>query len=157
MIRAAAWLIAAGLHVAVPFGGVLAYNLLDRELPPVQGRTCWGWAWIEQLNPLSLAQGATETEVDALFGVRSARTEKLQRDRCVRYEYSPRLSYTVLFRRGVAESMWLTEEGFVPHLCEAILDRRVKVAARRWYPSEATRASIGCDITLRGPSACAWE
>jgi hypothetical protein len=99
---------------------------------------------IERLNPLSLAQGATEAEVDALFGVRPTRVTRQQPSWCVRYQYSSGLSYTLLFRQDAVDSMWLTEGAFVPYLCEGILVRTVNAPLRSWYPSEAPRYTRGC-------------
>ena len=135
MLRPLAWLTAVALHVAVPVLAVLGYAFADSELPPEAFRRTICVSPLEQLNPLSLAQGATEVEVDALFGVRSARVAPKQSSWCVRYQYSSGLSYTLLFQQGVVESMWLTEGVFVPYLCEGILVRTVNAPVRPWYLS----------------------
>ena len=144
MLRALAWFIAAALHLAAPAVAILGYAFADSALPPEPFRHIICVFPIDQLNPLSLAQGATEPEVDALFGVRSTQARRQQPDWCVRYQYSPSLSYTLLFRHGAVDSMWLTEGAFVPYLCEGILVKSVHVPLRSWYPSEAPRYTTRC-------------
>jgi hypothetical protein len=106
-----------------------------------------------RLNPLSLVQGATEREVDALFGASSAEAAHRQQDFCVRYQFLPQLSYTLLFRHRVAESIWLTEGDFVPYLCDGILVRTIRVLPKPWYPSQAPRngRSSGCYVGDAAP------
>jgi len=156
MIRFVAWSIAVLLHFGLPIVGGLGWVFAASDLPEVPR---WGHGDVfvfpmERFNPLSLVQGSTEAEVDILFGLRPAQGEQHREDRCVRYEFRPRLSYTLLFRHGLAESMWLTEEGFVPYLCEGILVRSVKVTARPWYPTEAPRHSSACGCPQQRSSTC---
>ena len=70
MRRSIAWFTAAAFHLAALMVAVLGYAFAEGELPPEPFRGVICVFPIEQLNPLSLAQGATEPEVDSLFGVR---------------------------------------------------------------------------------------
>jgi hypothetical protein len=99
MRRSIGWLIAIALHVAVPVVAVLGYAFAEAELPPQALRRTICVFPIEQFNPLSLAQGATEAEADALFGVSSTPAPRPEHAFCVRYQYSSSLSYTLFFRR----------------------------------------------------------
>ena len=149
MTRAAAWLIAAVLHVVLPLGAAVRYAFVEPELPPEFFRgDIFLIPAIESFNPVSLAQGATESEVDLLFGAPLGQKAYGVRDSCVRYQYSPHLSYMLLFRHGTVETIWLTEDASVPHPCEGMVARTVEVAPRPWYPSEVPR-----DTEERG---CAW-
>ena len=154
MLRPLAWFTAVALHVAVPVAALLGYAFADSELPAEAFRGTICVFPIEQLNPLSLAQGATEAEVDALFGVRPTRVARQQPSWCVRYRYSSRLSYTLLFRHDAVDSMWLTEGAFVPYLCEGILVRTASAPFRSWYPSEAPRYTRGCGCASGDMSPC---
>ncbi len=142
MIRAAAWLVASGIHLGVPIGGFIAYALVN-SLPPERIGGDPFFPPRLQLNPLSLVQGASEAEVDALFRVSPGRSQS-SRTRCVRYQYSPRLSYVVLFQHGVVETMWLEEGGFTPYPCEGILSRTVHVRLQPWLPAEPPRPDREC-------------
>ena len=156
MIRSVAWSIAVLLHCGLPVVGGLGWAFAASglpEVPPWRHVDIFVFA-TDFFNPLSLAQGSTEAEVDVLFGVRPAPSEVHLEDRCVRYEFRPHLSYTLLFRRGVADSIWLTEDGFVPYLCDGILVRSVKVGARPWYPTEAPRQSAQCGCPPQRSSTC---
>jgi len=154
MRRSIPWFTAAALHVAAPVVAVLGYAFAEAELPPEPFRGVICVFPIEQLNPLSLAQGATESEVDALFGVRSTPAPRQQHDWCVKYQYSRSLSYTLLFRQGTVDSMWLTEGVFVPYLCEGIVVRTVRVPLRSWYPSEASRQTRECGCSPSDLAPC---
>jgi hypothetical protein len=154
MRRSIGWLIAIALHVAVPVVAVLGYAFAEAELPPEGLRRTICVFPIQQLNPLSLAQGATEVEADALFGVSSTPAPRPKQAWCVRYQYSSRLSYTLLFRRGAVDSMWLTEGEFVPYSCEGIVVRTVRVVARSWYPSEAPTRASACGCSAADLSPC---
>jgi hypothetical protein len=142
VIRAIAWLIAIGIHVTLPVGGFVVYAL-GESLPPLPIGGDVFFPPPMQLNPLSLAQGATEAEVDTLFGVRSGSFRRLHHT-CVGYQYSPRLSYVMLFREGVVQTMWLAEDGVTPYLCEGILTRTVQVRPRPWLPPELPRPASEC-------------
>jgi hypothetical protein len=154
MRRSIAWFTAAALHVVALVVAVLGYAFADAESPREPFRRVICFFPIEQLNPLSLAQGATEPEVDALFGVRSTSTPRQQSDWCARYQYSDSLSYTLLVRNGAVDSMWLTEGAFVPYLCEGIVAKTVGVPARSWYPAEAPRYARACGCLLADSFPC---
>ncbi len=144
MIRGMAWVAAIVLHFGVPAVGALGWVFAASDLPTVPPwRHIDVWP-IDPFNPLSLAQGSTEPEVDALFGIAPARRAPSGSDRCVRYQYSPRLAYVMLFREGTVDAMWLTEDGFIPYLCKRILVRTVRVPARAWYPVEGRRRTTRC-------------
>jgi hypothetical protein len=139
--RLIACLMAVSLHVGAPAAGVLAFAFAEAELPPeaIRRTICIFPMPGEHFNILSLAQGATEPEVDALFGVRTRTTltTHTERDWCARYQYSPSLSYTLLFRHGAVKAMWLTEGAFVPDACGGIVVKTESIPQRSWYPSEA--------------------
>jgi hypothetical protein len=154
MRRSIGWLIAIVLHVAAPLVAALGFAFAEAELPPQSLRRTICVFPIEQLNPLSLAQGATEAEADALFGVSSTPAPRPEQAWCVRYQYSSSLSYTLLFRRRTVHSIWLTEGAFVPYSCEGILVKTVGVAARSWYPSEVPRHASACGCSAADLSPC---
>jgi hypothetical protein len=154
VIRATAWFVAAALHVGVPAALGLRWVYADAGLPAVPPRLIVEVWPIDWFNPVSLLQGATEPQVVRFFGSSEISRDTGLRPKCVRYQYSPHLSYTLLFRSGTVESMWLTEEEFIPYLCERILVATVKVAPRPWYPSEAPRYPSGCDCSSWSASTC---
>jgi hypothetical protein len=144
--RLSAYLISMLLHLGMPFLILLGFAFADSELPAQYVPGCILVDPIESLNPLSLLQGATEPEVDEFFGAQSTSTRRRPPDWCVRYKYSPRLSYALLFRHGRVESIRLTQEDLTPYSCEGILVRTVEVARRDWYPSAMPprRSPPGC-------------
>jgi hypothetical protein len=142
--RFSGWLIAVAIHIAVPMAGVLGCSFAEAELPPEPSRGIICVFPSEPLNPLSLAQGATEPEVDALFCVRSTPTPHEQREWCIRYRYAPSLSYTLLFYQGAVSSIWLTEGDDVPDACAGIVAKVKRVQPRSWYPSQAPGYARGC-------------
>jgi hypothetical protein len=154
VIRVTAWLVAAALHLGVPAALGLRWVYADAGLPAVPPRLIVEVWPIDWFNPLSLLQGATEPQVARFFGSSEVPRKTSLRLGCVRYQYSPRLSYTLLFRSGTVESMWLTEDGFIPYLCERALVGTVKVAPRPWYPSEAARLTSGCGCPTLRASTC---
>lgn len=146
MVRASAWVVAAALHLGVPAAG-LAWLALSAEAwpePPIGGIICiWPVEWF---NPLSLAQGARQAEVDALFGVSATAPVAQSGERCVRYRYSRHLSYTVLFRGEVADWVTLTPDAHIPEGCRGRSMLTVQAPRRAWYPErlEPPRTNCGC-------------
>ena len=141
-MRSLAWLVSVGIHLATPLGAFVGWALVA----PLPAKPVWGDFVPDtrvQLNPISLAQGATEAEVDALFGVLSGGPRGSE-SRCVRYRYLPRLSYVMLFRGGVVESIWLEEGASTPYVCEGILRRTVLVRALPGLPTELARPAAEC-------------
>ena len=93
--------------------------------------------------------------VDAFFGVPAVLAQRRPEDWCVRYKYSARLSYTLLFREGVVQSVRLTEGHYTPQSCEGILVRSVEVQARDWYDSAPPPRKNRCGCPPWGASSCA--
>jgi hypothetical protein len=149
VIRVGASLIAVALHVLLPAVLAVVHAYAKVELPEVAVPPMFREVYIEPLesfSPLSLLQGATESEVARVCRVRAVGIVRPQTDVCVRYQYSARLSYILLFRNGVVDSMWLTEDAFVPYRCERIVVKTIHIPPQPWLPSQALRqrSGLGC-------------
>jgi hypothetical protein len=155
LIRPSAYAISTLLHVVAAFLLVYGYAFAEADLPPRIIRGCILVDSLDKLNPLSLLQGSTESEVDAFFGARVDRARVRPQAWCVRYKYSPRLSYTLLFRDGVAQSVRLTDGHYIPVSCEGILVRSVEVQAQDWFDPAPPPRTNRCGCPPWGASSCA--
>jgi hypothetical protein len=151
VIRASAWLMAVGLPVALPAVLTVREAYATITLPQVA-------VFIEpppSFNPASELQGATQSQVARLFTMSTASTVTAAGVFCVRYRYSPRLSYVLHYRQGTVESIWLTEDGFVPYRCEGILVRESRIPMQSWLPTAAFGHESRCGCPPGPYTTCA--
>jgi len=136
MARAVAWLVSVGLHAVLPAVGVLWPLYVHTELPPVVGPCIICTFERFQFSPLALLPGATESDANRLFRAPAPRFPSRSLEKCVTYQYSSRLGFTLLFRHGRVVRVGQTEDGALPVSCDGLVHRRVHVVRRPWFPRE---------------------